>query len=157
MMWILPVFEAQPKLAPIFNPVDHMVPPAFPLLLVVPAIAIDLIVRYFRGAENPPLTLARFLRDTALAIPLGILFTSLLLAAQWHFSKFLISPASENWFFAGGHFFPYTSNYGAWRHKFWDIQEDPLTLKRVIVAMLWAILFCRIGLGFGSWMAKVRR
>jgi multisubunit Na+/H+ antiporter MnhB subunit len=156
MMWILPCFEAQPKLAPIFNPVDHMVPPAFPLLLIVPAIAIDLIVRYFRRPEMP-LTFSRFLRDTALAVPLGIIFTALLLAAQWHFSKFLISPASENWFFAGSHFFPYTSNNGTWRHKFWDLQEDPVTFKRVLVAMLWAILFCRIGLGFGSWMAKVRR
>ena len=35
-VWILPLFAAQPKLAPIFNPVKHMVAPAFPLLLVVP-------------------------------------------------------------------------------------------------------------------------
>src|SRR5205814_1771045 len=52
MIWILPFFEAQPKLAPIFNPVDHMVPPAFPLLLIVPAIAIDLVVRHFRRPET---------------------------------------------------------------------------------------------------------
>ena len=33
---------ATPKLAPIYNQVTHMVPPPFPLLLFVPAIAIDL-------------------------------------------------------------------------------------------------------------------
>ena len=37
MTWILPLFPAQPKLAPIFHPVTHMVPPAFPLLLIFPA------------------------------------------------------------------------------------------------------------------------
>jgi hypothetical protein len=39
MVWILPLFPAQPKLAPIFNPVTHMVPPPFPLLLIFPALA----------------------------------------------------------------------------------------------------------------------
>src|SRR2546428_11401718 len=29
MIWVLPLFPAQPRLAPIFNPVTHMVPPAF--------------------------------------------------------------------------------------------------------------------------------
>ena len=32
MIWILPLFPAQPKLAPIYNPVTHMVPPHFPVL-----------------------------------------------------------------------------------------------------------------------------
>src|SRR4029434_9602330 len=45
MVWILPLFPAHPKLAPIYNPVDRMVPPAFPLLLVLPAIGIDLVMR----------------------------------------------------------------------------------------------------------------
>jgi hypothetical protein len=30
MIWILPMFKAQPMLAPIYNPVDRMVPPVFP-------------------------------------------------------------------------------------------------------------------------------
>ena len=37
MMWTLQLFPATPKLAPIYNPVTHMVPPFFPLLLVIPA------------------------------------------------------------------------------------------------------------------------
>ena len=44
MMWILQLFPAQPKLAPIYNAVTHMVPPHFPLLLVVPALAIDFLL-----------------------------------------------------------------------------------------------------------------
>jgi hypothetical protein len=45
MDWILMQFPAQPKLAPIFNPVTHMVALPFPLLLIFPALAIDLILR----------------------------------------------------------------------------------------------------------------
>src|ERR1051325_9312561 len=45
MDWILMLFPAQPKLAPIFNPVTHMVPLPFPLLLIFPALAIDFILR----------------------------------------------------------------------------------------------------------------
>ena len=44
MIWILQLFPAQPMLAPIMRQVDSMVPPAFPILLVVPALAIDLII-----------------------------------------------------------------------------------------------------------------
>jgi|SRR5665213_1484450 len=44
MIWLLPLFPAQPKLAPIFNPITHMVPPPFPLLLIFPAMAIDLVL-----------------------------------------------------------------------------------------------------------------
>src|SRR6266446_4975705 len=43
MILALPLFPAHPKLAPIYHPVDHMLPPAFPLLLIVPAVAIDAI------------------------------------------------------------------------------------------------------------------
>src|ERR1043166_5393780 len=42
MILMLPLFPAHPKLAPIYHPLDHMLPPAFPMLLFVPAIAIDL-------------------------------------------------------------------------------------------------------------------
>src|SRR5207244_7238668 len=36
MMWILQLFPATPQLGPIYNPVDHMQPPTFPLLLIAP-------------------------------------------------------------------------------------------------------------------------
>src|SRR3989454_11708849 len=41
MLWLLPLFPATPKLAPVYRPLTHMVPPPFPLLLAVPAIAVD--------------------------------------------------------------------------------------------------------------------
>ena len=45
VLWILPLFPARPLLAPIYNPVDHMWPTTFPLLLLLPAVAIDLVPR----------------------------------------------------------------------------------------------------------------
>jgi hypothetical protein len=41
--WILPLFPAQPKLGPVYQPITHLVPLHFPLLLIVPAIALDLL------------------------------------------------------------------------------------------------------------------
>ncbi len=40
---ILPLFPAQPKLGPVFNPVTHMIPAKFPILILVPALALDLL------------------------------------------------------------------------------------------------------------------
>ena len=34
---ILPLFPAQPKLGPVYNPVTHMIPAKFPILILVPA------------------------------------------------------------------------------------------------------------------------
>src|SRR6266849_2982770 len=39
LIWILPLFPAQPKLGPVFNPVTQFVPPNFPVLLIVSAVA----------------------------------------------------------------------------------------------------------------------
>lgn len=149
-IWTLPLFEGSPKLAPIYNRVDHMVPPAFPLLLICPAIALDLLVNNFGGKG--------WFRDTLLAIALGIAFVAVYLPVQWNFSEFLISKRSDTWFFAGGHFFPYTSRAdGPWRHRFWEVENDPVTTSTVLWAMLRATIVARIALAFGSWMSKVRR
>ena len=40
-VWILPLFPAEPKLGPVYQQVTHFVPPEFPLLLIVPALALD--------------------------------------------------------------------------------------------------------------------
>src|ERR1043166_1399152 len=46
MAWVLPLFPGQPKLGPIYNPIHHFVSLPFPLLLVVPALGIDLSRRW---------------------------------------------------------------------------------------------------------------
>ena len=44
-LWVLLLFPAQPKLGPVYDKVTHFVPPAFPLLLLVPGV---------RARFNPP-------------------------------------------------------------------------------------------------------
>jgi len=144
MIWVLPLFPATPKLAPIYNAVDHFVPPPFPILLVVPAFVIDLVLR--RGSEN----------DWARAALAGIGFVLVLLLVQWYWANALVSPGSENFVF-GAQRWSYNNRIGAWRYQFWDIRSSPLTTVGVVTAAAIAVAGSRIGLWWGSWMARVRR
>lgn len=160
LIWILPLFPAQPMLAPIYNPVTHMVPPPFPVWLVVPAVVMDLLVAWARrlpmrdGAEPVPAT---WHRDWLLALSLGVAFLGLVGPVQWNFSAFMLSPASDNWFFAGHRHWPYSSNLGPWQNEFWRLDRDPVTLRGLVFALVLACGACRVGLLFGNWMLKVRR
>src|SRR5262249_24814998 len=51
MLLILPRFGAQPLLGPIYVQVDRFMPPDFPLLLVVPALAVDLVMQRTRSGD----------------------------------------------------------------------------------------------------------
>ncbi|HET9225715.1 MAG TPA: hypothetical protein VFR31_03550 [Thermoanaerobaculia bacterium] len=144
MVWILPLFAAQPMLGPIDNPVDHMVPPLFPLLLVIPGLGIDALLRDKRGG---------WLR----ALGLGAVFLVLFFATQWLFAEFLLSPASRNPFFAGDMQWSYGDEPGAYRHEFWQLDEDPVTPAGLGAAFLLAALSARVGLWWGGWMSRVRR
>jgi hypothetical protein len=146
MDWILPLFSAEPRLAPIYNPVTRMVPFAFPLLLVFPAIAIDLVLaRYGRG------------RDGRLAFGLGLLFLGVFLAVQWPFASFQMTPPSRNWFFVGDRYWSYWFHPDmAWRYGF---SETPgrIGVVGLLTAALFAVLSARAGLAVGRGLARVRR
>lgn len=144
MIWILQLFPATPKLAPIYNALDHFVPPPFPILLVVPALAIDLVVR--RGPAS----------DWARAGLAGIGFILVLLFVQWFVAEFLVSPRSENFLF-GAQRWNYNNRLGPWRYEFWSLRTDPLTAADVVTAAGLAVASARLGLWWGAWMARVKR
>jgi hypothetical protein len=154
MAWILPIFPGQPRLGPIYNPVRHFVPLPFPLLLIVPAFGIDLLRLWIGQGRG-------WKRDWLLAIACGIVFFGLFLATQWFFSKFLISPAAQNWFFASDRHWGYGEHLGDWRFRFWSETNPnwnpPLALPGFLVSLGLAIAASRVGLWLGNWMAKVRR
>lgn len=150
MVWVLPLFKAQPLLAPIYNPVDHMVPPTFPLLLVVPALGIDLLMLAFRNRKG-------FWWDCLLALLLGAVFCGLFLLVQWNFSKLMLSPAANNAFFAGNRQWPYFVKINEWRYRFWNQEKDALTLAGMAIACGLAMVKSRIALAFGGWMSRVQR
>ncbi len=152
MIWILQLFPAQPRLAPIYIAVTHIVPPSFPLLLVVPALAIDLLLG--RAGRR---------RDWLMSIALGIVFLALLLVVQWFFGQFLLSPAARNYFFAADQW-AYLAQVGEWRYRFWRVPKDALgnldllALARGLgIAALIGMASTRIGLWWGNGMARVRR
>jgi len=148
MIWLLPLFHGEPKLAPIYRSVTHMVPPAWPLLLVLPALAIDLL--YHRWAKRP-YSLWVFAGVVAVA------YLLVLLPVQWYFSEFLISPAAENAFFSGNRQWTYYSRKAEWAYQFWDTNTNPLSPKVLLITFALAYASSRIGLGVGGWMTKVRR
>ena len=145
MIWVLQLFPATPKLAPVFNPVTHMVAPPFPLLLVVPAVAVDLLMR--RAGPH---------RDWTLSVLLGLAFLALFFVAQWFFTEFLLTPHARNFLF-GVDQWDYSSRLGPWRYRFWNIRADPVTARGLAIAAGLAVASARLGLWLGNGMARVKR
>ncbi len=145
MLWILPLFPATPKLAPVYRPLTSMVPPPFPLLLVVPAVVVDVVMR--RMGTN---------RDWLLAALVGVAFLAVLFVTQWFATWYLISPGSENFFF-GAQRWNYNALPGPFEHQFWNIRNDPLTVGKLAFAALLATASARLGLSWGKGLAQVQR
>ena len=150
-IWVLQLVPATPKLAPIYNPVTHMVPPPFPMLLFIPAIAIDLLLSRFR------------MNDWLLAAAIGVVFVSVMLVVHWFWAEFMLSPSARNFFF-GADQWDYTSRLGEWRYQYWNRDVDasgnwsPVRFGAGMgIAFLIAIFTSRIGLAWGKGMARVKR
>ena len=154
MAWVLPLFPGEPKLGPITNRVSFFVPLPFPLLLVVPAVALDVI----RNVIGPG---RRWWRDVLIIVLSAAAFLALFSVTQWYFSKFLLSPGGQNWFFAADRHWGYTESLGEWRNKFWDAPKSrsnpPVTTQTFVVAFAYALASSAVGLALGNWMSKVRR
>jgi hypothetical protein len=148
MLWIFPLFSATPKLGPVYQRITHMVPMEFPLLVIVPALLLDLI--------EP--RLARWKSWPQAAI-LGVIFLGAFLAAQWPFADFLVSPASSNWLF-GTKYFAYFASPNGFdvRHLFVPIDYAAFGFWIIIAeAVLFAILSSRLGSAAGEWVRAIRR
>jgi uncharacterized membrane protein len=147
LILILPLFPAQPKLGPVYQNVTHFVPPQFPLLLIVPAFALDLLWSRSRSWN-------RWLE----AVVSGFLFVSLLLAAEWPFAEFLMSPAARNRFFGTMYFWyglPPTS-YAA-RNLFYTPDSAGAFWYGIGMAVVFATVAIRFGISRGEWLHKVQR
>ncbi|MGH7560801.1 MAG: hypothetical protein ACRENB_07260 [Gemmatimonadales bacterium] len=154
LSWILQTVPATARLAPIQNPVTHLVPAPFPILLIVPALAFDLIYR--RWGERG---------DWRLSLLLGFAFVVTFLVASWPGSSFLLSPVARNPVFLADQW-DYTVRLGPWRYQYWDsvdaLREAPRAGVRAIgrgfaIAVLLAAVSSRIGLAWGKWMREVKR
>jgi hypothetical protein len=146
--WLLPLVPAEPKLGPVYQKITHLIPPDFPLLLIVPAIVFDL-VRRRTAAWN----------RWAQAATLAAAFLASFLAVQWPFANFLMSPAARNWFFAADNYPYFIPSTSFWVRNLFVPTEPTLAAfwMRMTTALIVGVLMTRIGLAWGDWMRRIRR
>lgn len=143
LMWIIQLFPATPKLGPIYQPITHMVGMAFPVLIVVPAIGIDVVMQRVQ------------LRPMLLAPILSAVFLLLFMAVQWPFASFLMTDAARNWFFNAENFVYWMSPAGVeWSRTFQNTENLWPDLAKALGT---GALSAYLGIWFGHWMTKVRR
>jgi hypothetical protein len=144
---ILPLVPAQPKLGPVYNPVTHLIPAKFPILILIPALALDLLWQRIRNWKPWQIALAS-----------GVVFIAVLAAVEWPFANFLMSPASANRFF-GTIYFDYNRQPTSFDRLRQFINPDGgMTLWLGLArATLYASISTWVGLAFGRWMRGVQR
>lgn len=144
---ILPLFPAQPKLGPVFFPVTHMVPAKFPILIIVPAFALDLLWQRTRAWK-----------PWKIAAVSGVVFIAVLTIVEWPFASFLLSKASENRFF-GTIYFDYNARpNGIDRMRmFFDPSHGAALAGGLLRAAVYGSIGTWVGLRFGRWMRGVQR
>jgi len=144
---IFPLFPAQPKLGPVFTPVTHLIPAKFPILILFPAIALDLL---WQRVRHWPLWLTAFVS--------GILFTSVLVAVEWPFADFLMSHYSQNRFFGTLYFDYFSRPAGLDRLRQFVTPDHGVALYHGLLrACSFAAISTWVGLLFGRWMRGVQR
>jgi len=146
--WIFPLFPGEPKLGPVYQHVTHMVPLSFPILILVPALALDWLWPKMKE-WNVGLQ----------ATTAGVVFVAALMAVQWPFANFLMSPAAANWVF-GTQIHPYMASpeWAGVRNVFFQYETTTAHFMRNLgLAFSWAIVSTLLGIVWGNWMRKVQR
>ena len=144
---ILPLFPAEPKLGPVYHMVTTFIPPKFPILLLVPAFLLDLLW-----------TRTQTWKPWLIALITGPVFVLPLVAAEWPFASFLMTPAAANRFF-GTMYFDYSmppTSYDVLR-KFWNPEQGATLWTGLLLAMLFASVSTWLGVKLGRWMRELQR
>ena len=147
MSWLLMLFPAVPKLGPIYRDITHFIPLDFPLLLVVPALGIDITWKRVREWHA-----------VLAAAALGAAFLIALLIVQWPFGSFLMAHG-RNWFF-------HTDNFVYWQpvdterfaYMFYRAAPGSSSFATGLAeAFVAATIASLVGRSRGRWMTQVRR
>ncbi|HMP99468.1 MAG TPA: hypothetical protein PKC24_06770 [Cyclobacteriaceae bacterium] len=148
MVWILPLFPAEPLLGPIYNHITTFQPYHFPLLLIFPALAIDFIIGRWRHKNK-----------WLLALLISIGFLLVFFPVQWFMGDFLMSPYARNWFFGQESWFYAANPDYEYRYAFapWQISTGWNLVQGLLIAAALGILSSRLGLSWGNWMKQIQR
>jgi len=146
-LWILPLFPASPKLGPVYQNITHMVPLPFPILLVVPAFFMDLVWPRFKHSSRWTQSLVG-----------GVGYLAILIAVQWPFATFLMSPAAQNWVFAPNNY-PYFArpDFPEVRRVFLPPESSSTLFTLMGLAFAVSIVSMWLGIAFGDWLKKIKR
>jgi hypothetical protein len=145
MLVLMPLFPAQPLLGPIYVHVDHFMPTDFPLLLIVPAFALDLVLQPARGRIN----------DWVLALLASVVFLVTFLAVEYPFANFLMTPWARNWFFVSDRM-PYTID-PSMQARWYRLNPPDRLAVGLPIALVIGYASARCGLWWGNWMSRVQR
>ena len=150
MVWLLPLCPAAPLVGPIFHPRTTFLPPPFPLLLVLPALAMDRLLRADSAGT-------RKAGGWGAALEAGLAFAVVFGITQWLFSAFLLSSGSAGRLFAGGGInWPFFLQIepGA-EQSFWLEAKDAISWRGGLVMLALATIAVRCGLWLGSFRREV--
>ncbi|HLJ87264.1 MAG TPA: hypothetical protein VKZ53_10600 [Candidatus Angelobacter sp.] len=147
-LWIFPLFPGEPKLGPVYRQVTHMIPMGFPLLILIPALVLDLL------QANAKTQAWGKWKQSLVA---GIVFLGVLIGVQWPFANFLMSPGARNWIF-GTHYIYYAAPPTSLdvRYLFYQSTVNGFWMG-MAAAIVVSILSARLGIVWGDWMGEVRR
>ncbi len=147
LLWILPLFPAQPKLGPVLHEVTQFIPSGFPLLVLIPALVLDLVWPRVAGW-----------RKWKQALATGALFLVVLVAVEWPFGDFLQSPAARNALF-GSMYYDYNQSpqgYAA-TYRFVPFETASEFRNGMAIALGCSIVSMWLGMSAGDWLKRVRR
>jgi hypothetical protein len=147
LILLLPLFPAEPKLGPVYQHVTHFIPPQFPILFIFPAFALDLLWQHTRDWK-----------PWKVAAVSGCLFVAILLAVEWPFASFLMSPESRNRFFGTTYFYyglPPASFMA--RNQFWPFEGAASFWRHILYALAAGVLAVRLGIARGEWLESIKR
>ncbi len=146
-LWILPFIPAQPKLGPVYRQISHLIPWEFPLLLIVPAFAVDLILQ--RTTTWRPIVRA---------LAAGVAFLGVFISVQWPFADFLMTPLARNWVF-GTDYMDFSTPARSLYARFLFIPPEAILQfwRGMFVAAITSCVMVWLGIHAGRSMQKVRR
>jgi hypothetical protein len=147
VLWILPLFPAEPKLGPVYHQVTQFTPPEFPLLLIAPAFLLDLVWQrtgHWGAWKQSVVSAMIFLVAFALV--------------QWPFADFLMSPAARNWFF-GTKYFGYNTRPDSIYARYLFVRPETAAVfwQETGLAFVIAAIGIRLGIAGGDQLQRIRR
>ena len=146
LILVLPLFPAEPKLGPVYQHVKQFIPPGFPILLIVPALALDLLWQRTKHWS-----------EWKIAACSGFTYVIVLLAVEWPFASFLMTPAARNRFF-GTIYLWYglpPMSYAA-QNRFLPESASQFWIG-IAIAVAFCMVFVRWGRARGDWFRSIQR